>query len=173
MQAEEKLNGMMPEAYDALHRIAAAQLGRERANHTLTPTALINEAYLRIAGQSNNDFAGQTDFCVAFAATSRRVLVDYARSRNCEKRGGRDRQRVPLDTSLLFDNEIPVDILDLDEALRVLEDVSPERAQVVELRYFGGLTENEVAERLDVSRTSVQKLWRGARAWLRAQLSHA
>lgn len=158
----------MPLIYDELRVLAHRQLSSERRDHTLQTTALVNEAYLRLAGQSRANWANRRQFLLVAARMMRRVLVDYARRRAASKRpppGG----RVPIDNACLTADSDP-DVLALDLALTKLAEIDSRQAQVVELRYFAGLDIQQTAETLDVSVSTVTREWRMARAWLRREL---
>jgi RNA polymerase sigma-70 factor (ECF subfamily) len=154
--------------YDELRRLAAYYLRRERANHTLQPTALVNEAYLCLAKQDSVAWQNRAHFLAIAANTMRRVLVDYARERGALKRGG-DRRQVTLHSWIRVDDR-DVEILALDEALTKLAAFDPSGCRVVELRYFGGLTTEETAEVLNVSVATVKRQWTVAKAWLYREL---
>ena len=154
--------------YDNLRRYAAAALGPAARERTLQPTALVNEAYLRLVDQSRVSWQGRTHFFAVGAEMIRRVLVDDARRRATAKRGG-DRQRDSLDGSDPTDAGA-VDLLALDDALKELAAMDPRAARVVELRFFGGLTEADAAGILGVSPSTVRDDWKMARAWLRQEL---
>jgi RNA polymerase sigma factor (TIGR02999 family) len=156
--------------YHEVRAVARLQLARERPDHTLSATALVNELYLRLA-RSDQRFADGRDFIPAASGIMRRILVDYARSRNREKRGG-GKPDLRLD-AIYFDIPAgsPVDIELLDEALTSLAAISERQARVVELRFFGGLDVEETATALGVSSKTVKRDWAMARAWLRSRLS--
>lgn len=155
--------------YDELHELARREMAHERAGHTLQPTALVNEAYLRLVGAAANTFADRDTFFAAAATAIRRVLVEHARRRTRDKRGGQ-RQRVPLEDAELAQPLADADLLALDEALSHLAELDPAKARLVELRFFGGLSLPELGKALGRSVSSVQREWRLARAWLRAHL---
>jgi len=155
--------------YDNLRRYAAALAGGGAGDRTLQPTALVNEAYLRLVDQSRVDWQGRTHFFAVGAEMIRRVLVDDARRRATQKRGG-GRDRVAMDSDGPPSDEAEVDLLALDEALGKLAALDPRMARVVELRFFGGLKEADVATVLGVSPSTVRDDWRAARAWLRGEL---
>jgi len=157
---------VLPAVYDQLRAIARRHLRREQAGHTLQTTAVLHEAYLRLAQDGSRPYADRAEFCVAAARAIRRVLIDHARGRKALKRGGGVAVRVDLDSSLLCTAKPGVDPLELEEALNRLAALSSRQARVVELRFFGGLSEEETAEALGVSRRTVQEDWRFARAWL-------
>lgn len=161
---------LLPLIYDDLRMRAARYLRQERHNHTLQPTALVNEAYLRLADQRHVDWQDRAHFFAIAAKMMRRVLLDSARKHKSEKRGGG--QAV---VSLEVLEDLPAlalpDLLPLDEALNGLAKLDPERAQVVELRFFGGLTVEETAAVLGCSTATVVRQWRTARAWLYAEMA--
>jgi len=141
----------------------------ESQDHTLQPTALVHEAFLRLIDQDRVDVRGRTHFFALAATTMRRVLVDHARGKQAKKRGGRSKPEV-LDDHQMVCWDDPADVLALDEALLKLAGTQPRQAQVVELRFFGGLTLEEAASALGVSRDTVKLDWRFARAWLNREL---
>jgi RNA polymerase sigma factor (TIGR02999 family) len=160
--AREKL---MPLVYAELRRRAAAYLNRERKDHTLQPTALVHEAYLRLIGQQRVVWQNRAHFYGVAAQTMRRILVDHARGRGRDKRFGAA-IRVTLDHRLPATQPADCEMLLLDQALGELADLDPRQARIVELRYFGGLTEREIASVLDVSRSTVTREWLIAKGWL-------
>lgn len=159
---------LLPLVYDELHRIAGRLMRRE-GEHTLQPTALIHEAYLRLAGDRSPRIEDRTDFVRLAARAMRNVLVDHARRKRSAKRGG-DRLQVALDDELLETNADGERLLLLDDALRKLANLDPQLAAIVELRFFGGLGHRETARALDTSVRSVERGWRTARAWLAATM---
>ena len=159
--ASEKL---LPLVYKELHRLAKGYMRRERPDHTLQPTALINEAYLRLAGDST-DWQNHAHFIGVAANVMRRVLVDHARSHKAGIRGG-DLQRVEFEEGIAISKERSSELLALDDALLELEKVSPRQAKVVELRYFGGLSVEEIGAVMDIAPRSIQRDWALARVWL-------
>ena len=165
------LDELLPLVYDELHRQAARYLRRERAGHTLQTTALIHEAYLRLIDQRGVQWQSRTHFFAIAAQMMRRVLVDYARAKHREKRGGAD-ERLPLEAAtLVAAGEQSVDLMALDEALTRLAALDEQQARVVELRYFGGLSLEETAEALHISRATAARDWDVAKAWLRRELT--
>jgi len=159
-----------PGLYDELRALAASYLSRERVGHTLQPTALVHEAFLKFAGLNRCDLSDRPSFLAAAAVFMRQILVDHARGRKSKKRGGgADAQTLPLDTSMVVVKE-NVEIQELDEALQRLSTIDSSLARLVELRFFGGMTETEAADALSLSRRKVQKDWRAARAWLHREL---
>ena len=170
--AGESKNGRIFERfYGELRALANYHLSRERADHTLQPTALVHEAYLRLFHQSAAPGADRIKFLSIASDMIRRILVDHARTRNAVKRGGK-RQWTALSEGIVADaNDAPLDVLDLDVALKKLASLNSRQARVVELRFFAGLSVAETAEALDISQGSVKGDWRLARAWLRVQLN--
>jgi RNA polymerase sigma-70 factor (ECF subfamily) len=164
-QAAESL---LPLIYAELHRLAKAYMRRERADHTLQATALINEAYLRLVGE-DIDWNSRAHFIGLAAHVMRRVLVDYARSRNAEQRGG-GLNRVEMQEELAISPQQLDEVADLDEALSRLEKANPRQARVVELRYFGGLSVEQTATLLEIAPRSVKRDWALARIYLYREL---
>ena len=161
---------LAPHVYGELHKLAAAYLRRERPSHTWQTTDLVNAAYLKLVAEPEPDFQCRTHFFGIAAQIMRRLLTDYARKRRAKKRGANP-LLVPLDDCLAVADEHCDLIEDLDEALKRLEAINPRAAKVVELRFFGGLTEDEIAELMGVSTRTVVRLWKMARAWLFGELS--
>jgi RNA polymerase sigma factor (TIGR02999 family) len=161
---------LWPLVYDELRRLAAAQLARETAGQTLDTTALVHEAYLRLAGDQDQTFANRRHFFAAAAEAMRRILVDSARAKGAEKRGGgRRREHPDLDG---FDAAAPAeDLVALHEALERFATHDPVKAKLVELRFFGGLSLAEAAGCLDLSPSTADRAWRYARAWLHSAMS--
>lgn len=168
-QAAERV---LPLVYDELRRIASRQLRQERGDHTLQATALVNEAYLRLERQEGFEWPSRAHFFAFAAHLIRRVLVDHARHHNRAKRGGRI-EKVTLAEAVDLSLEKPPDLVALDDALLHLETLDPRKAAVVELRFFGGLTLEEIAHHLSVSPETVGREWRRARAWLYTELQPA
>jgi len=156
---------LLPLVHAELRRIARRQMSGERAGHTLQATALVNEAYLRLAGQDNFEWQGRAHFYAVCAQVMRHVLIDHARRHTRDKRGG-GAVPVSLDEAALVAAGRADDFVALDEALRALDEVDPQKGKIVALRYFAGLTVEETAEVLGVSPTTVRREWRRARAWL-------
>ncbi|MDA0808610.1 MAG: ECF-type sigma factor [Planctomycetota bacterium] len=155
--------------YDELHRLAEKALSRERDGHSLQPTLLVNDAYLRLQEQENLSTANRSLLLAAGATIIRRLLVDYARGRKRLKRGGPDGRGVPLHISVADDAK-GLDVLELNDALDALATEMPRAARIVELKFFGGLTGEEIAEQLDVSLRTVNNDWKFAKAWLYREL---
>ncbi len=169
--SHDALNDLLPLVYDELHRQAAHYLRREREDHTLQPTALINEAYLKLIDQREVDWKNRTHFFALAAQAMRRILVDYARTRHRDKRGGSG-EKLPLEEALIVaSNENNIDLMALDEALKRLEAKDKQQTRIVELRYFSGLSLEETAEVLGISRTTAARDWAMAKAWLHRELT--
>lgn len=167
----EVLDDLMPLVYHELRRQAAGYLRRERRNHTLQPTALINEAYLKLINVRDVNWQNRSHFFAIAAQVMRRILVDYARERKREKRGGAA-ENVPLDEAFtIVSQEKSVDLVVLDEALTKLATFDERQAKVVELRYFSGLSIDETAEVLKVSNVTVRRDWNMAKAWLHQEIT--
>jgi len=166
------LEDLMPLVYDELHKQAARFLNRERRDHTLQATALIHETYLKLIDQREVNWESRTHFFAIAANMMRRILVDYARQKHREKRGG-DMVKLPLEEAALVvvGKERSIDLMALDEALTRLEEIDEQQARIVELRYFSGLSLEETAETLKVSRTTVANDWSIAKAWLHRELT--
>ncbi len=166
----EALDNLLPLVYDELHRQAARYLRKERPGHTLQTTALINEAYLKLIDRRDVDWESRTHFFAVAAQAMRRILVDYAKAKHREKRGG-DNIKLSLEEAMLVAaKEESVDLIGLDEALNKLAERDWQQARIVELRYFSGLTLEETAEALHVSRATVASDWSMAKLWLYREL---
>jgi RNA polymerase sigma factor (TIGR02999 family) len=159
----------MPLVYDELRRIAARYISRERPGQTLQATALVNEAFVRLAAERARTFANRTHFLAIAALSMRQILVQRARARAAAKRGGAP-ARVTLDEGLKASEGASIDVLALDEVLTRLAVIDPEQAHIVELRYFGGLTVEETADAVGASPATVKRQWAMARAWLKRAL---
>ncbi len=166
---QQALERLLPLVYDELRRRARLYLSRERDGHTLQPTALVNEAYLRLIDQTRVRWQDRTHFLAVAAQVMRRILVDHARTRKRSKRGG-GAAAVGLDEVQLAAPERAVDLVALDDALEALAQLDPRQAAIVEQRYFGGMTIEETAQRLGISPATVKRDWEGARAWLYREL---
>lgn len=161
---------LMPLIYNELRRLARGHLRRERANHTLQPTALVHEAFLRLIDQSKVNWQNRAHFFGAAARLMRQILINHAEARRATKRGG-EAERISLNDVDHFAVEQDLDLIALDEALKNLERIDPPQSRIVELRYFSGLTIEEIAEVMGVSPATVKREWSTARAWLRRELS--
>ena len=166
---------LMPQVYDELRRLAANYIRHERPGQTLQATALVHEAFLRLSKEKNQPWKNRTHFLAIAALSMRQILVQRARARHAEKRGGKDAERITLDESVMADRSpeasAGIDVLQLDAALEKLAALDPQQAKIVELRYFGGLTVEEAAEALDISPATVKRHWTLARAFLKKELS--
>jgi RNA polymerase sigma factor (TIGR02999 family) len=160
---------LLPAVYRELRRLAAGYLQRERGGHTLQPTALVHEAYLRMVDQSRVQWQNRGHFFGIAAQMMRRVLVDHARSQGANKRGG-GAEKLPLGEELVASIERSSELVAIDDALAALEQMDPDKAKVVELRFFGGLSIEETAAATGVSVATVNRQWRMAKAWLYAEL---
>jgi len=161
--AAEKL---MPLVYEELHRLAHQYMNKEHPGHTLQTSALVNEAYLRLIDQKQVHWQNRAHFFGIAAQLMRRILVDYARSRRYQKRGG-DARQVDLDEAMIVSQERAADVIALDDALKSLAEFDARKSQIVELRFFGGLSIEETAQVLEVSPRTVMRDWTLAKAWLR------
>lgn len=161
----EALERLLPFVHAELRRIARRQMGGEREGHTLQATALVNEAYLRLAGGVGVGWRDRAHFYAVCAQVMRHILIDHARAHTRDKRGG-GALHVALDEAAVLSGKGASELVALDEALRGLEELDAQKARVVELRYFGGLSIEETAEVLAISPTTVRREWRRARAWL-------
>lgn len=167
----ELLDKLMPLVYDELHRQAARYLRRESQGHTLQTTTLIHETYLKLIDQRDVEWQNRAHFFAIAAQAMRRIMVDYARTKQREKRGGSD-EKLPLEAAMsVAVDEKSVDLIALDEALTRLAEIDLRQARVVELRYFSGLTLEETAEAMHISRATAAREWNVARAWLRRELT--
>ncbi|TWT35658.1 RNA polymerase sigma factor [Posidoniimonas corsicana] len=166
----KEIDRLAPMVYDELRELALRYMSRQPAGHTLRSTALVNEAYLKLCSDRDVDWRGRSHFFAAGAQAMRRILVDHARSKGRQKRGS-GLQRVEFEEGLLGEDEPHEDVLALNEALTKLQTLDERQSQIVELRFFGGLTVAEVAEALGLSKRTVELEWKMARAWLRRELS--
>jgi len=164
------VDALLPVVYDELKKLASSYLRRERVGHTLQPTALVHEAYIRLIDQTRVNWQNRAHFFGVAANVMRRILVDHARKHNAGKRGA-DFQKFSLDENVNKAIEISNELVALDDALNELAKVDPDNARLVELRYFGGLTFEETAEVMNVSVITVKRHWRVARAWLYGQIN--
>jgi RNA polymerase sigma factor (TIGR02999 family) len=167
---KEALDRLMPLVYDELRRLAKSYMRRERPDNTLQPTALVNEAYLRLIDQRDVRWQNRAHFFGIAAQLMRRILVDRARSHHAVKRGG-DGERVPLNEAVISAPTRPdVDLISLDDALAKLTEIDPQQSRIVELKFFGGLTVEEIAEILKISPATVKRDWSLAKAWLHREI---
>jgi len=163
---------LVPLVYEELRRLAGAQLREQVPGHTLQPTALVNEAWLKLAANPDLRFENRHAFLALASRAMRQVLIDHARGKQREKRGG-GWQRVTLSAVGAPGGEVDVDLIALDDALKELAKLSAERARLIELRFFGGLTVTEAGEVIGISRREASRQWRSARAWLQIRLDAA
>ncbi len=161
---------LLPVVYDELKKLAAGYLRRERVDHTLQPTALVHEAYLKLIDQTRVSWQNRAHFFGIAAQLMRRILIDHAKHHNAAKRGG-EVEKFQLNEDIDKAAELSTDLIRLDEALKDLAKIDPQKARLVELRYFGGLTFEEAAEVLRISTITAKRHWRVARAMLYGQLS--
>jgi RNA polymerase sigma-70 factor, ECF subfamily len=166
---EAAIDKLMPLVYDELHRMARRYMSNEKPGHTLQTTALVNEAYLRLVDASGANWQNRTHFFAVSAQVMRRILVDWARSRHAAKRGN-DVPALELDEALAVPIKTGTDIVAVDDALKALTLFDSRKSQIVELRFFGGLSVKETAEVLKVSEETVHRDWRLAKSWLRREL---
>ena len=162
----DALNELLPLVYEELRRLAGRHLSRERPNHTLQPTALVHDAYVRLIGQSDIDWRDRAHFFGVSARLMREILIDYARSRNRKKRGGEFGTAIALDDAVSYSRPEPIDVAAVDEALAQLESLDPRQARIVELKFFGGLTVEEIAEVVGISPATVKREWSSAKLFL-------
>lgn len=161
----EALDQLLPQVYAELRRLAAVRLSRERPDHTLQPTALVHEAYLRLVDQKNADWRNRAHFFGLAAEMMRRILVNHARDRAALKRGGAI-ERVTLSEAVEWAGKKDLDLIGLDDALGRLAALDPRKGQIVDLKFFAGLNTEEIAEVMKLSSSTVERDWRFARAWL-------
>ena len=168
---QDALQALTPLVYKELHRLARRYLRRERSGHTLQATALVHEAYMRLADYTRMQWQDRAHFFAVSAQAMRRILVDHARRRNVKR--GRGVLHVPLEDVVVIDSgeDTDTDLVALDEALIGLTRIDPRKAQIVEMRFFGGLTVEEIGEVLKVSTGTIKRDWRAAKAWLYQELS--
>lgn len=166
---EQALDRLVPQIHGELRKLAASYLRKERPEHTLQPTALVNEAFLKLIDQRAVRWQNRAHFFGIAAQAMRRILVDHARAHAASKRGDGAR-RVPLEDAEAVGGAIDIDLLALDEALTRLAAIDPQQSRVVELRFFGGLTMEETAEVMHISPATVGREWRMAKAWLFAEM---
>jgi RNA polymerase sigma factor (TIGR02999 family) len=167
---EKARDELMPLVYDELHRLAVTYLRHERREHTLQPTALVNELFLKFSEQHSMSWQNRAQFFGVAAQFMRRILVDYARAHYASKRGG-DRYCVSLKNVAAFGAQPDADLLALHAVLNELEKLDPDQARIVELKFFGGLTIKEIAEVMQISHATVEREWKVARAYLKNRLS--
>ncbi len=162
---QEALDALVPLVYDELRRLAHHYLRQERSDHILQSTALVHEAYLRLAGQHPPEWQNRAHFFGIAARIMRQILVEHARGRDAAKRGGQA-CRLTLDAAIALPTQLDVDVVELDKALTGLAELDPQQSRIVELRFFGGLTIEDTSEVLGISPATVKRDWVTARAWL-------
>lgn len=170
---QEAANELVPLVYAELRRIAGAYMQRERLGHTLQATALVHEAYMRLAGGQQMEWQNRAHFYALAANTMRQVLLDYARRRHADKRGGADARKVDIDAELLVGSNTLDDVIVIDEVLQRLAKIDPRQSRLIELRFFAGLTMDEAAEVMGVSTVTIKREWRSAKAWLHREMTTA
>lgn len=169
----EAADRLVPLIYAELRRIAGAQMAHERHGHTLQATAVVHEAYMRLAGEQDIEWQSRAHFFGIAARTMRRVLLGYTRQRQAGKRGGQDARKVDMDAELLVGDNRLEDVVAIDEVLTRLSAMDEEQGRIVELRFFAGLNVEETAEAMGISPSTVKREWRLARAWLDRELASA
>jgi RNA polymerase sigma factor (TIGR02999 family) len=162
---------LIPLIYNEMRRMAGAYMQRERPGHTLQATALVHEAYMRLAGGQPGPWQNRAHFFAVAAHVMRQVLVDHARRRHSSKRGGENAQKIDIDAEALVGAENTEDVIALDEALDRLAKLDPRQSRLVELRFFAGLDVEQLAEVMGVSPTTIKREWRSAKAWLHGELT--
>jgi len=167
---EDAARRLMPLVYEELHQMAARHLKHESPAHTLQPTALVNEAFLRLISQSRVSFKGRMHFFAIGSTLMRRILVDHARRKQREKRGG-GQIRMELPDNFPAENAFEDDVLSVHEAIEKLEQLDPRQARIVQLRFFGGMKMDEIAAELGVSKRTIEGEWTMVRAWLKREIS--
>lgn len=168
---EESLNELLPLVYDELRRLANGYISRERSDHTLQPTALVHEAYIRLIGQNAIEWQSRAHFFGVSAHLMREILIEYARAKKRQKRGGEFMTRIELDDAVEFTDSKELDVIEVDGALVKLEALDPQQARIVELKFFGGLTIEEIAEVMSVSPATVKREWSTAKLFLHRTLA--
>jgi RNA polymerase sigma factor (TIGR02999 family) len=167
---EAALDDLIPLVHSELRRLARHYMGRENPGHTLQTSALINEAYIRLVDQQNVPWQNRAHFFAVSAQVMRHILIDHARSHCYAKRGGGAR-RVPLDEAVAINDQRAAELVALDDALNNLATLDPRKSQIIELRFFGGLSIEETAEAMKISPITVTREWRSAKAWLRREMN--
>jgi RNA polymerase sigma factor (TIGR02999 family) len=168
---QKALDKLIPLVYEELHRLAARYMRRENPGHTLQTSALVNEAYIKLIGQKNVRWQNRAHFFGIAAQLMRRILVDHARTHGALKRGA-GASRLPLDETAIVALDRSTDFILIDDALRNLALIDPSKSRIVEMRFFGGLTTEEIAEVEKVSPSTIEREWRKAKAWLYREINH-
>lgn len=169
----EALDSLMPLVYGELRRLARHYLRQERSDHTLQSTALVHEAYMRLAGQSPPQWQNRAHFFGIAAHVMRQILVEHARAHVAAKRGGKNACKLTLDAALEIQQKTDVDVIALDDALNRLAELDPQQSRIVELRFFAGLTIEDTAEVLGIAPATVKRDWTSARAWLHREIARS
>lgn len=164
------MDDLLPLVYGELRRLAGSYMRLERADHTLQPTALVHEAYLRLIGQREIDWQSRAHFYGVSARLMREILIEHARGKGRLKRGGPEVTRVELDDAVSFDPTATLDVMAVNEALNLLEDLDPKQARIVEMKFFAGMTIEQIAEVLDISSATVKREWTTAKLFLARML---
>lgn len=167
--SERSADARLPQLYEELRQLASARMAAQAPDHTLQPTALVHEAWLRMLKNTERTWQNRAYFFAAASTAMRNILIDHARKKTCQKRGG-DWQRLDIDQLEIAAAEPDNLMLLVDDALQQLERINPEWTQIVVMKYFGGLNNREVAECMDISERSVKRYWAGARLWLLKQI---
>ena len=167
------IDDLLPIVYSELRRLANSHLSSERNGHTLQPTALVHEAYIRLVGQKEIDWQNRAHFFGVASRLMREILIEHARSRNRIKRGGSEKTQISLDEAVGLGSSQPLDVLAVNEALTRLEELDPQQAQIVELKFFGGLTVEEIAEVTKLSAATIKREWATAKLFLGKLLFHS
>lgn len=168
---KDALHKLLPIVYSELRRLAGSRLRNERSNHTLQPTALVHEAYLRLVGQSEVNWQNRAHFFGVAARLMREILIDYARTRNSQKRGGEFKTQIELDSAISFNNQKQLDIIAINEALEKLGKLDERQMRIVEMKFLCGLNVEEIAEVLDISPATVKREWSSAKLLLYKMLN--
>lgn len=168
---QKALDKLMPLVYEELHRLAARYMRRENPGHTLQTSALVNEAYIKLIGQKNVRWQNRAHFFGIAAQLMRRILVDHARTHGALKRGA-GASKLPLDETAIVALDRSTDFILIDDALKNLARIDPSKSRIVEMRFFGGLTTEEIAEVEKVSPSTIEREWRKAKAWLYREINH-
>lgn len=167
---ENAMNDLLPLVYDELRKLAGSYMRRERSNHTLQPTALVHEAYMRLMGQGDINFQNRAHFFGVSARLMREILVEYARAKNRLKRGGEHRTQIELDAAISLDIRKEIDAVAVDEALSKLEALDERQGKIVEMKFFAGMTIDEIGEVLEISPATVKREWTSAKLLLSKML---
>ncbi|MBM4318247.1 MAG: sigma-70 family RNA polymerase sigma factor [Deltaproteobacteria bacterium] len=167
---QSDMNELYQAVYPKLKQMAKARMKMERSDHTLQPTALLHEAYIKLCREHDLDWKDRKHFYAIAAKIMREVVIDYARQRRANKRGGKEAVKIELNEQMMGFSSKDPDLIALDDALKVLEAVNPRRAQIVELRYFAGMELEEVAQMLDISVSTIKRDWTAAKLWLYREL---